>query len=427
VLTACSSGPGHESASASNAWTAHGIDAVSRPVTGAGVTAVTALAGDALQTVVSATSTGRRLWTRPATMAGRPAEMGVEPPAVVGPRGRAVVITVEPEKTPHLVARDATTGALRWSIPETSTFGPAACGPDVCLSQDTTRSDAAFTVLDPATGRERWRMSGIGEAEWSDPQRVVVLRMAAHPVLESHELQSGKTDWSYPVEKAVGTGVNLAGGWTFGALGLDTLVGYIGPYRTRQGAQPSSYGFFGLDLADGTLRWSRPGLLRVYPSAAPAVALITREVTRRGDYGGFVQLDPRTGQTVARLPADRTPGSTWWLAFPPDLSTIGFLSQGRRGVAYELSRAQRVSTDDLRAWSFCTITPSPLPIRDRQGFYSVASLCEYDLRTGRKIANPGPPPGWYTGATDGWRIWRDDTGALHGIHDAQGTLPGMYG
>jgi hypothetical protein len=54
-------------------------------------------------------------------------------------------------------------------------------------------------------------------------------------------------------------------------------------------------------------------------------------------------------------------------------------------------------------------------------------LCPYDLKTGRRLdATNSVPPGWYTGSVDGWRVWRDERGALHGVHDGDGTSPGMY-
>ncbi|MFD0851264.1 hypothetical protein ACFQ07_03495, partial [Actinomadura adrarensis] len=53
-------------------WVGTGVNAVSRPVTGAGVAAVTGLRADgSLQTGVFDLAKGTRLWTRTATMAGR--------------------------------------------------------------------------------------------------------------------------------------------------------------------------------------------------------------------------------------------------------------------------------------------------------------------------------------------------------------------
>lgn len=429
ALSACSSSATGTSASA-GLWADRTIDAVSRPVSGVGVTAVTDLRKDGtLETSVVELATGKRLWSRPSTMAGRVAGMGVQPPAIAGSGtpGQTVVADVEAEgATPFLVARDVRTGEERWTRQVGTTFGPARCGRYLCLSENTARKDAHFAAVDPATGKTVWQMPGIGEVEWSDGLHTVVFRMAAHPVLESHELATGKIVWSYPVEKAVGNGVNLSGGWSFGALGDDTLVGYVAPYQARQGKELSAYGFFALRISDGTQVWARPKMLRLYPSAAPAVALITREVDDKGRYGGFAQLDPRTGETISRISADKAPRTGWWLAFPADLSTIGFLSRDHKGTAYDLRKTTPVPPAGLHAWSFCTITPSALPIKGQPGFFPVAALCAYDLSTGKQVANPGPPPGWYTGATDGWRVWRDQSGTLHGIHDAEGTVPGMY-
>ncbi len=58
----------------------------------------------------------------------------------------------------------------------------------------------------------------------------------------------------------------------------------------------------------------------------------------------------------------------------------------------------------------------------------MASLCEFDLATGKRVPGPaGTPPAWFTGSQDGWRLWRDEKGALHAIRDTTGTAPGMYG
>jgi hypothetical protein len=115
------------------------------------------------------------------------------------------------------------------------------------------------------------------------------------------------------------------------------------------------------------------------------------------------------------------------LSFPADLSTIGFLLPRRAGTAYDLRRGTAVAAHGLRTWSFCTVTPAPLKVSGRREFFPVAALCAYDLATGRPAAAPGPPPGWYTGAVDGWRVWRGERGGLHAVHDARGTIPGMYG
>ena len=432
LAAGCSGDEARGGGAAAAAWINTGVNVVSKPAIGAGVTAVTELRGDGrLRTAVfDLAGGGRRMWTQPATMAGRLAGMGVQPPAVVGPPAQPLVVGVEPRpaggRQAALVARDARTGRQRWARPVDSTFGPAGCGPYVCLSESTARATAHFVALDPATGKDRWRLPGISEVEWSDARRVVVFRMARHPVLEAHDLRTGAVQWSFAVEDAVGAGVNLTGGWDFGALG-DILVGHITPYKTGGRGRLSSFGFFALRLADGRLAWRRPGLLRVYPSANPTIALIARAVEHRDRYAGFIRLDPQTGRTTAQLPSTAAPRTTWWLSFPADLSSIDFLVPGRTGTAYDLRRGTATAPRGLRAWSFCTISPPPLKIVGQRNFYPVAALCAYDLATGRRAAAPGAPPGWYTGAVDGWRVWRDEHGALHAVHDARGTTPGMYG
>ncbi|MFD0685109.1 outer membrane protein assembly factor BamB family protein [Actinomadura fibrosa] len=429
--TGCSGGgPGR--ADASPGWTAD-VNVVSRPVIGDGVTAVTGLRGDGgLETAVYDLVKGRRLWTRPATMVGRVTGMGVEPPAVVGGTVAALEPGTAGREKATLVVRDARTGAQRWTRPVDSTFGPVGCGTRLCVTEQTARRSARFVVLDPGSGRSLWSMPGIAEVEHVDRTRAVLFRMAGRPSLESRDLASGRTLWSFPVERAVGGRVNLSGGWAFGALTgevpspSDVLVGYLAPYRKGRG-RPSASGFFGVRLTDGGLVWARRRLLRVYPSASPAVALIGRQVTAAGAYGGFEQLDPRTGRTAGTIGAERVPRAPWWVAFPADLRTVGFLTPDKPGTAYSLEDSAPAPAKGVRAWSFCTVNPAELRISGQRGFYPVAALCAYDLATGRRVASPGAPPGWYTGAVDGWRVWRDERGALHAVRDAQGTAPGMYG
>jgi hypothetical protein len=437
----CSGGP-DRAALASQGWTGSGVNSVSRPIAGAGVTAVTGLRPDgSLETAVFDLAGGKRLWTRPATMVGRLSGMGVQSPAVTGTPGKGLVAAVEPRKTGRwnaaLVARDARTGAERWARPVDSTFGPVRCGPNVCLSEFTARKNAQFVALDPGTGRPLWRTPGIAEVEHQDASRAVLFRMARRPSLEARDLRTGRTLWTFPVERALGSGVNLSGGWAFGATAPsggaaggaagEVLVGYMAPYQARKGGSLSPYGFFGLRLSDGRPVWTRKRLLRVYPSANPAVALFARQIGPRGGYGGFERLDPRTGRTTATLGADRAPRSLWWLSFPADLSKLGFVTQGRPGTAYELRDGARVTDRALRTWSFCSMNPPELKITGLRGFYPVAALCAYDVATGKRAASPGAPPAWYTGSADGWRVWRDERGAVHGVRDGKGTAPGMYG
>ncbi len=422
----CGGSHGDADSSAAAGWRDTSADAVSRAVVGSGVAAVTSLRADGrLQTSTFDVASGKRLWAQPSVISGRPAAMGVAPPAVVGAADRAIVASVEPHSSgAALVGRDARTGAKRWSRTVGTTFGPARCGNLVCLSESTARRTADFAALDPVTGSQVWRMPGVAEVEWADARRVVVFRMSAHPTVEAHDLSSGKQLWTYPVENALGKGVNLSGGWSFGSLG-DTLVGYLAPYQTRQDGPLSSFGFFSIRLADGRPVWTRRRLLRVYPSANPAVALITREVDNADRYGGFAHLDPRSGRSLREITATDAPKTDWWLAFPPDLSALGFLAHDKPGRMYDLKTGRAVA-GHTRGWSFCSTKPTPLKINGQQGFYPIAALCAFDLKTGKKITPVSAPPGWYTGAVDGWRVWRDEGGALHGVHDANGTSPGMY-
>src|SRR3569833_2266269 len=70
---ACGGSSGSSGGAATPAWNDTAVTAVSRPVTGSGVTAVTALRPDGhLQSVVNDVRDGMRLWARPAVISGRP-------------------------------------------------------------------------------------------------------------------------------------------------------------------------------------------------------------------------------------------------------------------------------------------------------------------------------------------------------------------
>src|SRR3954453_22234731 len=76
AATAC--GGSHESGGTAShpAWSDTAVTAVSPPVVGSGVTAVTALSPDGrLRTVVDDLAGGKRLWAHLAVISGRPAAM----------------------------------------------------------------------------------------------------------------------------------------------------------------------------------------------------------------------------------------------------------------------------------------------------------------------------------------------------------------
>ncbi|MQA97020.1 MAG: PQQ-binding-like beta-propeller repeat protein [Streptosporangiales bacterium] len=426
-LTACSG----EEAAEPRSWTAAGLNAVSKVVAGSGVAAVTGLRNGTLQTNVLELDTGRRLWSKPTAMFGRLPGLGVQPPAIAGPAGRPLVATVEQVTTrgpvkAALVAREARTGKERWRRPMHSTFGPARCGRSLCVSENTALKQARFVVLDPATGKPQWGVPGISEVQHADARRIVIFRLARHPVLESRDPRTGKLHWRTSVEDALGSGITLAGGWTFGVSG-DSLVGYMAPYRTRPQERMSTFGFFALGLADGQVRWVRPRQVRVYPSGTPATMLVTRDVNAQDGYAGFTVLDPATGRTTARMPATAVPDTNWWLALPERPDGVGFLTRNQPGHYYDLKAGKPQPGKSHKGWAFCSSDPKPLRITGAPGFYPAAAVCHYDLGTGRRTQNTAPPS-WYTGSTEGWRLWRDEAGNLNARQTpGTTTVAGMYG
>ncbi|MEV4014789.1 PQQ-binding-like beta-propeller repeat protein [Nonomuraea angiospora] len=414
-------------------WQNTQVNAVSRTAVAGGVVAATSMKPDgSLETVAVGLRDGKRLWAYPATMAGRLPGMGVSAPAVVETSpGQGVVVALDPAKSGHwnatLIARDAHSGAQKWSRPVHSTFGPQRCGPYVCVSEHTALAKARMVVLDPSTGKTLWKLPGISEVEWSDPSRVLLLRLAANPMIESYELKTGKLQWQQPIEQALGPGIDMSGGWAFGATG-DNLVGYVAPYTNPQTKKVSTFGLFSVKIANGTINWMRPSVVRVYPSGSPGYAPVVRPVDRQGAYGGFARLDSESGRVVGQVTAADVPGSGWWLAFPDRMDKLGFLKHDAKGTAFDLVSGKPVPVEEQHGWSFCVTDPKPLPLRGQApGFYSTAAVCEYDLATGKRVQGAVVPPPWFTGSQDGWRLWRDEKGAIHAINDQTSTAPGMYG
>ncbi|MFI6500457.1 PQQ-binding-like beta-propeller repeat protein [Nonomuraea typhae] len=415
-------------------WQNTEVNAVSRMASAGGVVTTTSMKTDgSLETVALDQKTGKKLWQYPATMAGRLPGMGVSAPAIVqGAGGDPVVVALDPQKKDRwnatLIARDGRTGQQKWIRPVHSTFGPQRCGPYVCLSEHTALSGARVVVLDPASGKTLWKLPGIAEVEWSDPTRVLLLRLAANPMIEAYELKTGKLLWQQPLEQALGPGIDMSGGWAFGATG-DNLTGYIAPYTDPRTKQVSTFGLFSMRISDGGINWMRPSVVRVYPSGNPGYAPVVRPVDLQGAYGGFARLDADSGRVVGQITTAQVPGSGWWLAFPDRMDKLGFLKHNTKGTAYDLASGKSLPVEDETGWSFCVTDPKPLALRGQaQGFYSVAAVCEYDLAAGKRTARPGAaPPPWFTGGQDGWRLWRDEKGAVHAINDGTPTAPGMYG
>lgn len=430
VLAGCSGGDGQQVDSGPG-WVNRTIYAASKIEVGAGVAAVTALRQDRkLYTVVLDLANGRELWGQPATMTGRLTGLGVQPPAVVdGPEG-ALVVALEPadkegKNTATLIARDARTGTEEWTRPIHSTFGPAACGSYICLSENTSRPNPRFVVLEPTTGKAIWKIPGVAEVQGATGERVVLMTMNDNPALQSRDLHSGQPQWKLPLARATSGPVNLAGGWYFAEVG-NSIIGYVGPYRESAEAAPSGYGYFAVNARDGKLLWKQQ-VARLYPKPKPSSLLLTRQGAP-GNWRGFVRLDPKTGRTTAEVPPDRVPNFRYWLGFSTDLKTLGFLPAERRpGKAFDLNTGRPVDVDGRTVWSFCSRNPRPLPIVGHEGFYASAAVCEFNLADGTQLRSDQVPPKWVTGATNGWRVWRDESGAVHGIKDDSGTSPGMYG
>jgi outer membrane protein assembly factor BamB len=414
-------------------WNNSQVNAVSRMAAAGGVVAATSMKPDGtLETVAVGLRDGKRLWAYPATMAGRLPGMGVSAPAIVETsQGQGVIVALDPAKKGRwnatLIARDARSGAQKWVRPVHSTFGPQRCGPYICLSEHTALAKARMVVLDPATGKVLWKLPGISEVEWSDPSRVLLLRLAANPMIESYDVKTGKLQWQQPIEQALGPGLDMSGGWAFGSTG-DNLVGYVAPYTNPQTKKVSTFGLFSVKIGDGTINWMRPSVVRVYPSGSPGYAPVVRPVDRQGAYGGFARLDSETGRVLGQVTAADVPGSGWWLAFPDRMDKLGFLKHNAKGTAFDIVSGKSVPVEEERGWSFCVTDPKPLPLRAQApGFYSTAAICEYDLGTGKRVTAATAPPPWFTGSQDGWRLWRDERGGIHAVNDHTGTAPGMYG
>lgn len=382
-----------------------------------------------LRTVVVELTTGRTLWTRPATMAGRPPRLGIAPPALVtGRGGEHLAVAVEPRPAGKagagdkvLAARAARSGELRWERPLRRSYGARRCGPHVC-----TQDARHFYLRSAEDGRVRWRAPGPAMVAGTVGRSVVLFRWGEQPAVQRRTLESGRLLWQTRMAGVLGPEVTTAGGWSFSRTG-DLLVGRVGQRAHDPGGSAAPFGFFALRLSDGALLWRKHGFESTAPSPRPPVMILAKRVGPAGRPTGFVVVGARTGRVTATLDARAAPGRRGGISLSTDMETLAFQREGGKVVAFALDSGVRVDPADSRLWTFCYPRQQPLPIAGLPDYRSINPVCPVEASSGQtRTDSELPPPEWYTGRVEGWRAWAGPRGALHGLHVGHGGSPGMY-
>jgi len=210
-----------------------------------------------------------------------------------------------PSADGYLYALDARTGLVRWRF---------AAGAPV-LSEPLVAGRAGYVVfgardqllaVDAATGQLAWSVPGRGFSAGRaacDGQRVYTA--AADGYARAHDLRTGREAWSHRMVSGDRHRVALYGGWdSVAVLGAGAVV-----VATVSGSQA-------LETATGTLRWSFPGTT-MYPPAAvlgDGTALLTTEqgvVSRVGLGDGGVVWQASLGMRVQNAGLAVAGDSAW--------------------------------------------------------------------------------------------------------------------
>ena len=301
--------------------------------------------GNRLQGVALDAATGEVLWRHQQTLAGRLGGMGIQSPIPVRSGDRWLAVQLEPDGGgAAYVARDARTGAVRWTYPVERSLEVNACGSLICIDSEG-RDGYRWVALDPSTGDEAWSYetsSTPTSMDLSGPTLVIV-EIGSPPLLHGLDASTGTEIWTADAETHLGDGATTDGGWNSVRSG-DGLVVDIGSYRG------TPEGLVVVDVATGAVRWvAKEQHLSVHmyadinqaPQALAAAAsqpLLTERLTvdeDRASIDDLSRLDPATGQPLWTRPLG--------FVFDEESSDIGVI-RASDGTAAWLTNPQ---TDEL--------------------------------------------------------------------------------
>ena len=388
----------------------------------------------ALETVAVDLANGKKLWAHPATMAGRLPGMGVSAPALVETGQGPTIVALDPARKGRwnatLVARDARTGKQKWTRPDPFDVRPPALrAVRLPVGAHRARRAPAWSCSTRPPASSMWKLPGIAEVEWSDRDRVLLLRLAKQPddrVVRPQDRQA-------PVAAA----------HRAGARPRHRHVGRLGlrrhrrrPHRLRRPVhQPEDEEGLHLrpvlrqdrrrhDQLDAPLGGARlpqrqPRLRPRRPPGRPAGRLRRLRPARLRDRPGR-RPDHRRRRPRLRLVA-RLPQPHGQARLPQ--------ARPARAAPSTSPPASRCRSRTQRGWSFCVTDPKPLPLSGQApGFYSIAAAVR--VRPGRPASGsptPAAPPSGSPAARTAGGCGATRRAACTPSTTAPATAPGMYG
>lgn len=276
VTAACGDGGGEAD---TPGWETSNVRAASSPVGLVDTVAVVNGRSSDLELAVLDAATGKVRFTKPWSAAPSYPRFNVGSPALF----EGIVVGIQPRGLlQELVAWNSTTGKELWTADVSETFGPFACGDLVCSEDDWSLDTAALVARDPSTGEIRWSSPGSQTFVFNSPG-LLVESFLNEPILRSIDPASGQERWRVDLRATMGpearpvvSEAQLAGG---------TLL-------VESNANPEAgNATLGLDPANGTVKWRRDGLA-VCPQPNPEVA------TACSSSSGLQRLNPQTGEPL---------------------------------------------------------------------------------------------------------------------------------
>lgn len=385
-----------------------------------GFTAATVVRTDTgLDLVAFDVESGEEAWRAPYSMAGRFPGSGLGGFAIAdevlaypsGPLGDA--------QNSSLVGRDAITGGQLWEVFAPFTLGVETCGPVFCASvADFEIGEIVVQGLDPETGETLWTQSG-GDIDYvTDPDLVVALQTGDEPVVTGIDPATGDATWTFDPQAETGENMTSNLGWNF--VRTDGVVlGFLG--RLPADADNTA-GVFAIDEVTGELLWFLPDhrLTRWDNEITLVSAFFDAD-----DWFGHEALeavDPRTGDltTIAELPEDPEASTSvvggGGVAYGGDGTSV-FWEADEGWVGVDASTGEAADVPDVlwRSEVDFEDLSELLPGVERNEYLRGRRHQAFDPATGDDIttADADAPP--FIGATaNGWTIWIDAEGVLHG-------------
>lgn len=259
-------------------WRTSGVQAASSPVGAGSTVAVLDGASVDVKMLVLDAATGRRRFSRPWSPSARYPGTGVGQPAAFP----SAVVSMEASGLQTLLlGSDPRSGTQLWRAEVSETFGPFVCGELLCSEDNWSLPSAALVARDPSTGEIRWSSPG-SQIHVYAGRDLVVEQDLNEPVLRSIDPANGQQRWRTDLRAALGPEATPV--VAEAQLAAGTLVVESNPNRNAPN------GTVGLDPSTGSVKWSHPDF-GLCPPPMPDVVLVCGR-------SGLQRLDPGSGQAL---------------------------------------------------------------------------------------------------------------------------------